>query len=795
MKCLNILKKLAASILTVSFLGALSSFPVFANGGYTVATINKGKKEYNQFPIVYSDDFFEKEATEYNDQLAAASLALEMSSFSASFGSLRDEHQKPKFRNVFDALEKLGFGEIEANKEYDEDSTPDSIGVAVGNKKIQNQNVNYTLIPIVVRGGGYDSEWAGNMKIGACGDFHQGFNLAADKVKDFVDKYISRKKITGCVKLWIVGYSRAGAVAGLVAYKYNNKYNSYNNDKSESGSIQLVPEKDIYAYTFEAPNSIFKSDGDNFVVQEQDNGWNFINNRDSNIHNIVDNRDLVTMVAPSEWGFTKPGVIHNVNLNDEQKKNKKLIVDKYVANMECNCNEKNLVKSKKNVREKDELSNAFVSALNGQQNYTQAAQDAIKFLNNAIKDKAALAGKDVRAYYAENLQSTFVKILSILSKNYSKDFDKFLTNFKSDKRISYLLNDKTWADYLKKRVAIFENFAGNGKSEEIFGCFVEHFNEVFSKKLNITNDEKGKLLEFFNSCLNKVENLPYLGFLICNGKEILRKHEPALHLASLISSIADKDVYDAYINKLGLMQKDYSENGKNAQIERDFNECALISELLTNENENLKEISGMILNKIGLVGDKDENNKIEALDEKINIYFDRYKKSLESLNNRIKAMGEMKDETDEEEKKARTKILESIEKFSEKESLLKIAKFKVYFENFVNRENANETQNVNGIKNVYECGEFCDLEIEHINRFFEPTSVEKASDVSGGTLGGVKRGAARFAGFLFRGIGNILIKPAMPLAKPVLNGSIGVLGSFYNGFKFVSNYLIPSSSK
>lgn len=48
----------------------------------------------------------------------------------------------------------------------------------------------YTLIPIVVRGGGYESEWANNMLIGSVGN-HRGFDNAARVVKNFVDNYIN----------------------------------------------------------------------------------------------------------------------------------------------------------------------------------------------------------------------------------------------------------------------------------------------------------------------------------------------------------------------------------------------------------------------------------------------------------------------------------------------------------------------------------------------------------------------------------------------------------------------------
>ena len=70
-----------------------------------------------------------------------------------------------------------------------------------------------------IRGSKYDSEWASNLTAGAQGDI-QGFYDASEKVNDRLRDYLADNELTD-VKLWITGYSRAGAVADLTAVYIN----------------------------------------------------------------------------------------------------------------------------------------------------------------------------------------------------------------------------------------------------------------------------------------------------------------------------------------------------------------------------------------------------------------------------------------------------------------------------------------------------------------------------------------------------------------------------------------------
>lgn len=243
----------------------------------------------------YTDDFFFKRASLYNPSLATMSLCLELSSWSShektqwydpDIGQEDDAYWEDKLVNAKTLLvgeEGLGFKEFAANAYWEAAPQTNSIGVCAARKKIQRSknDPGYTLVAVVIRGGGYGSEWGGNFEIGEDGD-HAGFDKARDEVIRFLkEDYLPSISNTEPqdLKLWIVGYSRGGATANMVA-------GTINNDPDVLGPY--IEKENIFCYTFEAPQG---------VVQENMKGSY------ENIHNIVNTNDLVPLVAPSSWGF------------------------------------------------------------------------------------------------------------------------------------------------------------------------------------------------------------------------------------------------------------------------------------------------------------------------------------------------------------------------------------------------------------------------------------------------------------------------------------------------------------
>ncbi len=227
----------------------------------------------------YDDAYFQKDATIYNQSLATMSLSLAMSAFASNTTDYRNQG-----KNVKALLKGCGFEDVELNAGYMAEPTADSIGVALGSKKLTMSSGSYTLIAVAIRGGNYEDEWASNFKLGTDGH-HVGFTEAKNQVKTFLTKYINDNQITGKIKLWITGYSRAAATANLLA-----------GDLTNAGKIGnlTVTRANIYAYCFECPAGALSTQVADGIAC-------------TNIFNIINAADPVTKVAPVDMGFGRYG--------------------------------------------------------------------------------------------------------------------------------------------------------------------------------------------------------------------------------------------------------------------------------------------------------------------------------------------------------------------------------------------------------------------------------------------------------------------------------------------------------
>ena len=77
-------------------------------------------------------------------------------------------------------LGDMGFEDINVDS-YEEKPTANSIAQAIGHKSIIIDGMDYTLLTIAVRGGGYEAEWFNNFKVGSDSQ-HVGFNDSANSV-------------------------------------------------------------------------------------------------------------------------------------------------------------------------------------------------------------------------------------------------------------------------------------------------------------------------------------------------------------------------------------------------------------------------------------------------------------------------------------------------------------------------------------------------------------------------------------------------------------------------------------
>ena len=256
----------------------------------------------------YQDTYFNESSYQYNQNLCTMSLCLAMS----AFGSNEESTYENKSKNARQLFQQIGFDQksIQVNDWYTVKPTTDSIGVIVANKPIVDDNQKYTLIALAIRGGGYEREWASNFTVGTQGQ-HAGFNDAKNQVIQYLKGYIRDQHITGDVKLWITGYSRAAATSNLVAGALD--------EGIALGNNVTYNLSDVYAYCFETPAGALTNEVKGIKQYE-------------NIFNIINSSDPVPYVAPSVMGFGRYGVdyyIPSAATSADYKKQKEQMLSAY----------------------------------------------------------------------------------------------------------------------------------------------------------------------------------------------------------------------------------------------------------------------------------------------------------------------------------------------------------------------------------------------------------------------------------------------------------------------------------
>ena len=242
--------------------------------------------QFSGLDISYDDEYFRNSSYNYNHGLSRMSLALALTAFNSAEAGKRNYNHDDAGNNVGDLLLRTEFKNIDVFS-YAGKPSENSIAAAFGSKPSWDGS---TLIAVAVRGGGYEKEWIGNFNLSGQRTYHDGFQTAADQVFNKLATYINQQKISGKIKIWIVGYSRGAATANLVAANLDDG----NLPRHVRENITLS-NNDIYAYTFETPQNTKN-------VSARDNKY-------LNIFNIINPIDVVTKVAMSGFGYSRYGSI------------------------------------------------------------------------------------------------------------------------------------------------------------------------------------------------------------------------------------------------------------------------------------------------------------------------------------------------------------------------------------------------------------------------------------------------------------------------------------------------------
>ncbi len=292
----NIFSALLLSILISGF-GTFSVFDAYAKNSYQTTTITYPYYGFVENPddpwetvydaldetgtIEYSDEFFYEPSPGDHPELRALSYALALAGYEnkADGYPSTDTTPNPKLTNL---LNQMGFSDYQS---WDTISEEDghSMGTTIGHKTLSS---GQELIVIAPRNYNYMTEWLSNFNVGTSGD-HAGFSESAGLIKDRFDQYLSNRDLSD-YKLWVVGYSRGGAVVDLFARNINDNIGNYE-----------LAYDDFYAYTFGAPKAS--------ATEPQY----------TNIHDVKDGNDLLLgYVFPELWGFYNTGTYEEIHPAD-----------------------------------------------------------------------------------------------------------------------------------------------------------------------------------------------------------------------------------------------------------------------------------------------------------------------------------------------------------------------------------------------------------------------------------------------------------------------------------------------
>ena len=275
-------------------LGSLRSYkdrPVIT-GYFSFRGASSIKDQRERF--FYSDGYFSDPATVYDEHLATMSMCLAGSAMSSYDGAAID--YPTKSCNVRELLDRIGCTDVCVNADFMVKPGEDTIGVCLGRKKIEVNGEEFTLIPIGIRGAGYEKEWIGNMKVGSEGDA-LGFRKACDRAKETVDAYLKKYNIDSTkTKFWIAGFSRAGAVTDLLTAALTDAYDP-------TGA-------NVYGYSFATPQGAYNK-----------------SRSYPNSHCTINSSDAVPMVVPSYMGFSHYGDDVLIEDRSEEFKSYRMGVD------------------------------------------------------------------------------------------------------------------------------------------------------------------------------------------------------------------------------------------------------------------------------------------------------------------------------------------------------------------------------------------------------------------------------------------------------------------------------------
>ena len=250
--------------------------------------------------FVYDDLLFEYSSYLYNHDLAKMSFGLALAcgntpSSHYFWGEAGDNLGRQK--NIEKLYKDLEFEDIRYYR-YDVQLNDDAskIALSMARRDIQIDGDDFALVTVAIRGHGYGAEWGSNFDISKDRYSHKGFSDASLQIQETILEYFEEfeKVLDKKIKLWVVGYSRGANVANILGSDLDKL------SKENVGIGRFFDPENIYVYTFASSRVVSSANNPDF---HEDNISLF-----GNIFNILNPSDVLAIMVPAEWSFTRYGV-------------------------------------------------------------------------------------------------------------------------------------------------------------------------------------------------------------------------------------------------------------------------------------------------------------------------------------------------------------------------------------------------------------------------------------------------------------------------------------------------------
>ena len=257
--------------------------------------------------LVWDDGWFSEDPTEYNGELARASMLLSALAYSES-GYYQQGNEQPPYMEQ--ALSRLGFEDVstdsyryrsevidEALSLVRQDTDAAAYTIAVKELPASGGGAPRTLVLLSVRGS-YGSEWLSNLDVLSAGDDadgdarHPGYVDATAEVCEELGRRIGSIHARGrAAELLLVGHSRGGAIANLVAAQAADALAG----DAAGSALQLADGDGVRAYTFATP------------MTTRDDGACARDARYASIFNVLNPADIMPYLPLASWGYGRYG--------------------------------------------------------------------------------------------------------------------------------------------------------------------------------------------------------------------------------------------------------------------------------------------------------------------------------------------------------------------------------------------------------------------------------------------------------------------------------------------------------